>query len=701
MNDNIDTASDFSENGALGREWILTNGLGGYSFGTVGGYRTRRYHGLLVAALEPPVGRYLLCPAVNEGLSHGGRDWRLGSFHWNDGTYDPQGFVHLERFELHDGIPTWFYAIGDLTLMKRVEMAQGRNEVTLSYQLLGSESGAGDAGRARDARSAVAAEGGLSEAPAGNHNPATASELSVTLFGAYRDHHGQGVGCEMYAQSVAGDTDATAPTEVHVYQVDNDQAVLCFAVKDSEDARLEAGDAGARYWNARLELERYRGLPASEELWPAARAVLPLRLGDPAVQVVISAAGPESPRGGDRDPRAEPGAAARPGPRPATRSATRPRMALGSGTVPVSNRLQTLRRAAGSFLVERTLENGELGSTIIAGYPWFGDWGRDTMISLPGLTLATHNYEATRAYFEHTGDIDTLTKVLPVLRSILENYDKGTRYGIHVDPADGLLCAGEEGVQLTWMDARVGEQVITPRSGKAVEINALWHHALVCYVALARAAESDDSALSLQLWEDRAHTVEEGFAAAFYNDLGYLNDVVDTLPHGEVDATIRPNQVFVLSLQYERMRSGITETHALLSQAQAHSVLQCVSRHLYTPVGLRSISPADARYRGRYGGSPGERDGSYHQGPVWGWLLGPYLRARLALGAAHQEIYRLLERVDQRLGTGCLGTLSEIYDGDAPHHDRGAPSQAWSVAELLWTEYQLHASQPQNNGSFA
>lgn len=317
-------------------------------------------------------------------------------------------------------------------------------------------------------------------------------------------------------------TDVTASPEALAYQVDTGEPVLRFTIEGCEGARLEPGLTDVRYWNARLELERYRGLPDTEELWPAARAVLPLRRGAPAARIVIAAAAP-----GTNVAAPSPGRSAELADSPA-----------------VPTRLRALRRAARSFLVARRLKEGKLGSTVIAGYPWFGDWGRDTMISLPGLTVANHDYEAartilrtfaryedrgtlpdlfpdantapeynavdaalwyfeaTRAYFEHTEGTETLAAVLPMVRSILEYYYEGTRYGIHVEVADGLLYAGEKGLQLTWMDARVNEQAITPRTGKAVEINALWHHALLCYLSLARIADPDDT--SPNRWADSA-----------------------------------------------------------------------------------------------------------------------------------------------------------------------------------------------------
>jgi predicted glycogen debranching enzyme len=367
---------------------------------------------------------------------------------------------------------------------------------------------------------------------------------------------------------------------------------------------------------------------------------------------------------------------------------------------------QQLVRAADQFIVRR----GDSGSTIIAGYPWFGDWGRDTMIALPGLCLATKRFAeakqilrafakvesegmlpnnfsddgtapaynsadaalwffiATRAYLLATGDAAFVRdELLPVLEDILAWHDRGTRYHIHCGD-DGLLFAGEPGVQLTWMDAKVGDWVVTPRTGQPVELNALWYNALVILAEL-RAKFGRPGAEDLA---NRALAVKDRFVETFWNGkLGYLFDVING---SDRDPSLRPNQLFALSLPHE-----------LLSHSQALSVFKAIEQKLLTPVGLRSLAPNMPGYRPHYEGGVHARDGAYHQGTVWGWLLGPYLTAliRLRGTAGTERAKALVQNLASKLGTAGLGTLSEIYDGDSPFTPRGCPAQAWSVAEIL------------------
>jgi predicted glycogen debranching enzyme len=373
--------------------------------------------------------------------------------------------------------------------------------------------------------------------------------------------------------------------------------------------------------------------------------------------------------------------------------------------------------AADAFVVRR----GEDARAIIAGYPWFTDWGRDTMIALPGLCLSTGRHEdakkilrgaaesvdsglipnrfpdtlgpaeyntadatlwffiAAHRYLEATGDTAfVLDELLPILEDVISRHEHGTRFGIRVDD-DGLLHAGEPGLQLTWMDAKIGDWVVTPRWGKPVEIQALWYNALMVLADLRqRAGRAAESAGLLQ----RAKQVKDRFVATFWNEeTGCLFDVVDG---DRRDASIRPNQIFALSLP-----------HPLLGKAHARSVLEVIDEKLLTPFGLRSLAPDDPAYRGRYEGGPAERDAAYHQGTVWSWLLGPYADAVVrTLGAPGKaRAKRAIAGLEPHLREAGLGTVSEIFDGDAPHAPRGCPAQAWSVGELLrtWRECTLPA----------
>jgi 4-alpha-glucanotransferase len=369
--------------------------------------------------------------------------------------------------------------------------------------------------------------------------------------------------------------------------------------------------------------------------------------------------------------------------------------------------------AADSFVFARPLPEVPEGESVIAGYPWFGDWGRDTMIALPGLTLATGRYEtarriletfarfvdrgmlpnvfpgsgerpdyntvdaalwyieAWRAYVDAIGDLAALAQAFPVLESIVDWHLQGTRYGIGVDAADGLLRAGEDGVQLTWMDARVGDWVVTPRTGKPVEINALWFNALQVMADFARRLKRP-----AQRYAELAERAAASFQRFVRPDGQGLYDVLDT-PWGE-DATVRPNQVFAVSLP-----------HCALDAAQQAGVLAVAGRELLTSYGLRSLAPSHPDYRGRYCGGVSERDGSYHQGPVWAFLLGHYALAHYRVHGDPGAAQGLLEPLRDHLLDAGLGTVSEIFDGAPPHTPRGAPAQAWSVACTLEAWWRL------------
>ena len=397
-----------------------------------------------------------------------------------------------------------------------------------------------------------------------------------------------------------------------------------------------------------------------------------------------------------------------------------------------------LALAADQFVVRRSLADGPgptgtAGRTIIAGYPWFGDWGRDTMIALPGLTLSTgraeiaadvlrtfrryldrgmlpnrfpdevdpgaaapeyNTVDATLWYFHavhqyllHTGDLALAEELYPALAEIVDRHRRGTRHAIRVDADDGLLYAGEPGVQLTWMDARVGDRVVTPRIGKPVEVNALWHNALRVMADLAdRLGAAEDGARYRAAAEQAADSFRRRF---WYPAGGYLHDVIDG-PEGEpaadgrrYDGRLRPNQIFAVSLPFP-----------LLADDQARAVVDACARRLWTSYGLRSLAPDDPDYVGRYGGGPAERDAGYHRGTVWGWLLGPF-------ATAHYRVYRdpaatrgILAPLKDHLADAGLGSISEVFDGDPPHLPGGCVAQAWSVAEVLRAWRQLPAAGP-------
>jgi predicted glycogen debranching enzyme len=639
-----DLCGDFEA--ATRREWLVTNGIGGYASGTVAGAVTRRYHGLLVAALRPPVARTVTLVKADAVADYGGRRVELGSNEYADGTRHPQGHRHVEQFRLDGTVPTWTWAIADARLEARVFMAHGRNTTYVSYTL---------------ARGSAA------------------MELELTPLVAWRDYH--------WHQRGPGHFDVDASPEGCTVQSNGGRLRLV-----AEGGRFE--EAPGWHWNLLHAVERARGLDEREDLFVPGRFRFRLQPGE---TVALVATTEEAPPASAADALA----------------ALRARELSLLGKLPAGapDYIRRLALAADQFIVTRGSGGGEQGSTVIAGYPWFTDWGRDTMIALPGLTLdvgrpdiargilatfARHvdqgllpnrfpdgaeapeyntvdatlwYFQAVAAYVAATGDAAFAAELYPVLADIVAWHDRGTRYGIAVDPADGLLRSGEEGVQLTWMDARVGDWVVTPRTGKAVEINALWHGALETMADLARrlGRAADEAG-----YRERAAAVAASFNERFWNEAGgCLYDVID-VPGGGSDASLRPNQLIACALP-----------GSLLPRDRIRRIVEVCARELLTSFGLRSLAPGSPGYVPRYAGGPVERDGAYHQGTVWAWLLGPFVRAHLAAWGDAGAARAFLEPVALHLADACLGQVSEIFDADAPHAPAGCFAQAWSVAEVI------------------
>lgn len=642
---------------ALTREWLVTNGLGGYAAGTVAGIHTRRYHGMLMAALEPPLGRTLLVAKLDATASYLGGSYPLDANEYHDGTIDPHGYVHIERFELDGGMAVWRYAIADAVLERRIWMAQGQNTSYVRYTL---------------------------------QRASAALELEVLPLVTYRDYHSHRRGSWPLAfERVPDGVEVRAHPDAVPYRLLVDRGQF------HPDADW--------HWGFRHRVEAERGLDEVEDLFRPGRFKIRIEPGQCST-LILSAE--ETP------------------PRPARESLTSERnrqIGLLAGLPPGQPAwIRQLALAADQFVVRR---GDGAGRTVIAGYPWFGDWGRDTMIALPGLTLATGRLDVAaqilRTFADHVSDgmvpnrfpdsgetpeyntadatlwylhaVDRffaaggdpeLGQVLyPVLSDIIDWHLRGTRYQIQADLGDGLLYAGEPGVQLTWMDAKVGDWVVTPRIGKPVEINALWHNALVVMGGLAgRLGDADARRHYLRL----AERVRESFCERYWFERGqYLYDVVDG-PEGEqdsagrrCDATLRPNQIFAVSLPA-----------SLLDERKARSVVEVCGRELGTSLGLRSLAQTDSCFVGRYGGTALERDGAYHQGTVWSWLLGPFVSAHFKVHGDAALARDWLSAVASHLADAGLGSVSEILDGSPPHHPRGCTAQAWSVAEILraWLE---------------
>jgi glycogen debranching enzyme len=642
----------------LAREWLVTNGLGGYAAGTIGGAPSRRYHGLLIAALPPPYGRRLLLTDVSEELYVGGT--RVAQL--TGRTVDDASRVPLEEFRLEAGLPVWRYDVSGVGIEKRMLMPHGQNTVHVLYELSGAEF----------------------------------ARLDVTLAAHHRSH-----------DAPVGEPLAERPPLVRTgagYE-------LAIGALPPLRLRIDATHAPlaepAAWPERRYAIEESRGYMDRAAAWTAGVFALELRAEQPIAIVastepwdVITALQWPAALAAERDRRHSSIAAAD----PAARDGLAAELVLAADqfiVTPVGRSADAARvRAAGDD--ERS---------VIAGYHWFTDWGRDTMISLEGLTLSTgrtaeakgilrtfasairdgllpnlfpegdsqglyHTADATLwlfhaldRYLTATSDRALLQALLPQLVDIVERHMAGTRFGIGVDPHDGLLRQGAPGFQLTWMDAKVGDWVVTPRRGKAVEINALWYNALCLLADWHRTLGRGSDGVR---FDTAAALVREAFNRRFWHEpVGHLLDVVD----GESgdDAACRPNQVIAISL-----------THPVLARRYWQPVLKVVREELLTPFGLRTLSPKHPDYQPKYYGDLRSRDAAYHQGTVWPWLLGPFIDAwRRAFPADRSAAAQFLAAFDSHLSDGCVGSISEIFDAEPPYAPRGCVAQAWSVAEVL------------------
>jgi len=638
---------------AESREWLCANGLGGFASGTVAGLPTRRYHGLLVAALTPPVGRTVLVTGLEERVGYDGQVYELSTARWADGTVAPQGYRLIERFHLDGTTPVWHYACADTLIEKRVWMEPGANTTYVRYRLL--RPGAGGPVR-----------------------------IELRALVNYREFHRttRGPGWEMAVEALDHGLRVTAYAGARPLSIQVPGA----ATEPAHDW----------YVGFRLSAEEARGLDALDDSLHAGTFVATLG-PDRALAAVLSVEARPDLDGEQAWAR---------------RRAHETEVLLAWRKVqpaagPAPAWIERLVLAADQFVVRRPLAADPAGLSVIAGYHWFGDWGRDTMIALPGLTLtagrpeaarrilttfarfvdggmlpnvfpdagerpeyntvdaALWYVEAVRAYHEATGDAAAVRELFPALEQIVRGYAAGTRYRIQVDPADGLVTAGEPGVQLTWMDARVGDRVVTPRIGKPVEINALWYNALVAMAGLGRALGRPTIE-----WETMATRAAAGFARFWNGAAGYCYDVIDG-PEGH-EAALRPNQILAVSLP----------ASALPPERQRQVVDAC-ARHLLIGCGLRSLAPGEPGYQPHYAGGPGERDGAYHQGTAWAWLLGPFALAYERVHRDRATARALLEPMAQHLSEYGVGSIAEVFDAEPPFAPGGCIAQAWSVAETL------------------
>ena len=633
----------------LSKEWLLSNKIGAYASSTVVGCNTRRYHALLVAATMPPVGRVVTLSTVMEQLIIGEKTYDLATNEFA-GSFSPQGHQYLVEFR-NDAAPTFVYHIDDVELVKEIMIADGTNAVAVRYTLRGQ-----------------------------------GATLRLWPFAAMRDFHGL--------------RKVHEPHQI-TFQTASGGVIVTDRLRPIHGLHLvsrEAQFVPKPQWWYRLEYRTDigRGQEGHEDLYTPGYFDYDLASGQ-SCQLTASMEEEPTPLGFET-------------------TLTRRRVRLAELAASVAHHedpsMQRLAMATDAFVVQRSFPGSPPSSTVVAGYHWFADWGRDAFISLPGLLLATGRFEqakqvfmtfasnisqgqvpnrfddystvahynsidaslwfiiAAERYLQATGDIAFWRSVLmPAANSILTAYQVGTRFDIHAD-ADSLLMGGSPKTQLTWMDAALGEDVITPRHGKAVEVNALWYAA---HQIMAHRCRGIDENVANR-YAQYAGLIGPAFVRAFWNDSSKC--LFDCITDGWADATIRPNQIFAVSLPFSP-----------LSKEQQAAVLRCVTEKLLTPYGLRTLSPDDSRYRRRYGGSWESRDRAYHQGTVWAYLLGPYIEAYLKVNDctpfAVAQAHNWLAAMDTHLSQAGLGYISEVFDGDPPHTPGGCIAQAWSVAEVL------------------
>ncbi|CAN5249795.1 amylo-alpha-1,6-glucosidase [soil metagenome] len=638
---NADICADFES--ASSREWLETNGIGGFASSTISGANTRRYHALLTAATKPPLGRITMLSKFEETVVIDGKRHELSSNQYPNSVH-PQGFKYLKSFRL-EPFPIWLFEIEGIEIEKKIFMVHGQNSTVCQWSAVSSQQ----------------------------------SEIWLELkpLLSFVDYH-----------ALQHETDAINPE----FQISKNQITIhpfaeipeLFFAHNAEKTET----TGFWYRNFEYAVEKERGFDFREDLFQP--FLLKFDLADLATVIVST----ETQDFADAQK--------------LEKSEIQRRKDLIKTAKAKNDFAKQLVLAADQFIVSRGA-----GQTVIAGYHWFSDWGRDTMIALNGLTLATNRteiarnillefsnhlsmgmlpnrfpdsneeaeyntvdatlwyFEAIRAYTEKTQDYEFVReKLYEKLVNIIIWHLEGTRYQIHVD-TDGLLYAGESGVQLTWMDAKIGDLVITPRTGKAVEIQALWYNALKIMADFAkRFGDVEDQ----KKYDSIAELAKQSFNAVFWNEAEQC--LFDVVNNGNRDGSVRPNQIFAVSLP-----------HSMLSIGHAQKIVEKVEAELLTPVGLRSLSPKDSQYIPIYIGSPFERDSAYHQGTVWGWLIGAFVDAYRKVypngNQTDKRIEQILSGFDQHLSEAGLGQISEIFDAETPHAPRGCMAQAWSVAEVL------------------
>jgi predicted glycogen debranching enzyme len=643
---------EFADFGSASRnEWLETNGLGGWSGSTLCGCNTRRYHGLLMAAVKPPADRMLLVSKLEETVVVSDTRYELGTNDYGV-VVSPSGFQYLRSFK-KDPFSEWIFEMAAVRIQKSITMVHGENTTLIRYEIL---------------------------------EAALPFEMEFLPLIAARGYHE----LQHATNNIFWDTQFENGI-FHNRPFDGAPDIY-ISIPGSAYNKTDQW-----FYHFNYAVEKYRGLDFEEDLFNHGLFRVSLKQGD-VLEIIVST---ENPAARDFKVLFE-------------SERQRKSVLIQENNNELFNQLSL---AADQFIVQRNMpahgsDEPVILKTVIAGYHWFTDWGRDTMISLPGLCLATGRYDdakkiisvfgksvsmgmlpnrfmdnneppeynnvdgtlwyfmAIHYYLQATNDNEFILKeILPVLKEIVEWHFKGTRYNIHAD-IDGLLYAGEKGMQLTWMDAKIGDWVVTPRSGKPVEIQALWYNALKIFeVLLLLNGESAQASVVHQKSDQAKNSFQQKF---WYPGGNYLYDVIDE--EGNPDTSLRPNQVFAISLPYPLVEGG-----------KASSILKVTEEKLYTDFGLRSLSPDDPRYSGHYGGTVLSRDSSYHQGPVWSWLIGAYIEAQIkTVGKSFKaKASTIVQKFANQLGEGCIGSVSEIFDGDPPHHPGGCVAQAWGVAEIL------------------
>ncbi|TGC11531.1 amylo-alpha-1,6-glucosidase [Methanolobus halotolerans] len=633
----------------LSKEWIITNGLGGYASSTSLGMNTRKYHGLMIAAMNPPVQRRLLLSSLDEEIRIGEETYYLG-VHKYPGNIHPHGYQYLENFTT-EPVPSFNYNVRDISIEKKVFMVYGKNTTVIIYNI---------------------------------NNPLN-TQVRFRVFPLVNDrniHH------LTRADDISFDQQAAEKSTV----LKNGQSTLYLS------SDMWYTPQTYWYYDFEYDMELSRGYPYIEDNFNSGYFETSIGKGNSSVFIVASTEDTDLPDHFDIGYVRE----------SLDREIGR-RVKLVEQCDKDDAFFGRLVTAGDSFIVSRTSTGSK---TVIAGYHWFADWGRDSMISLPGLTLVTGRFDVARdilstfadncreglipnvfpdnpnasplyntvdaslwfihalgRYFDYTDDTEFINTMWNTVEAILARYREGTEFDIIMDED----CLISHGGQLTWMDAKVGDLEITPRKGKACEINALWYNALRYAEYMGERLGKDTVAFT-----KTAERARSSFEKKFWNrEKECLYDTIPGPDNGsdEKDASVRSNQILAVSLPF-----------TMLPRRMEKSIVDVVTRELLTPYGLRTLSPSDAKYIGNYQGDTLNRDRAYHNGTVWAWLLGPYITAYRKIKEYSEdsktEMELLLESLRKHLDEAGIGTISEIFDGDAPHIPGGCISQAWSVAEI-------------------